>query len=260
MCGEASGIHFMVCRFIAIHMLSKEFLRYRAVEINRSENSDREKQRETNTKYSLSNADYFGRMPSITLCYSFDIGNNQFMYLIPYTSFYNFLVYHLPQALYNYPDLFGTKNAIDVISALYGVSGYDKIGSIDDYQYSLIDNAYYYFLLRNANVRLSNKIFRLDLFRHILHNDKNGHDFDGGLMHAYRHCSWNGMKLSSDKGEAALNYLWDLPLFVGKAILTDNESEQKSSTTFEDDGRVWQIKYHIDPDTKVYYLKTAFAK
>lgn len=84
-------------------------------------------------------------------------------------------------------------------------------------------------------------------------------DFDGGLMHAYRHCSWNRMKLSSSKGDITLNSLWDFPLFIGTAILTDNDSEQKFSTTFEDDGRVWQRKYHIDPDTKVYYLKTAFA-
>ena len=238
----------------------KEFLRYRVCEINRSENIDREKQREENTKYRLPNADSFGWMPAITLCYSFDIGNNQVMYLIPYLSFYNFLVYHLPQALYNHPHLFGTKDAKDVISAVYGVSGYDKIGSIDDYQHSLIDNACCYFLLRNASGELSNKIFRLDLFRHILSNDMNGHDFDGGLMHAYRHCSWNNLKLSSGNGEAELSCLWDLPLFIGKAILTDNESEQKSSTTFEYDGRVWQIKYHIDTDTKVYYLKTAFAK
>lgn len=238
----------------------KEFLWHQVCEINRSENIDREKQREENTKYSLPNADSFGWMPAITLCYSFDIGNNQIMYMIPYLPFYNYLVYHLPQALYNFPDLFGTQNAKDVISALYGVSGCDKIGSIDDYQHSLIDNACCYFLLRKASGELSNKTFRLDLFRHILPNDKNSHDFDGGLMHAYRHFSWNGMKLSSGNGESELNHLWDLPLFIGKAILTDDESGQKCSTTFEDNGRVWQIKYHIDPDTKVYYLKTAFAK
>lgn len=182
------------------------------------------------------------------------------MYMIPYLPFYNSLVYHLPQALYDYPDLFGTKNAEDVVSALYSASGYDKLGNIDGYQQSLIDNGCSYFLLRNANGEFGNKIFRLDLFRHILPNDRNGRDFDGGLMHAYRHCSWNGMKLSSGNGEAELNYLWDLPLFIGKAILTDDESGQKGSTTFEEDGRVWQINYHIDPNTKVYYLKTAFAK
>ena len=167
----------------------KEFLRHRVCEINRSENIDREKQREENTKYRLPNAGSFGWMPAITLCYSFDIGNNQVMYLIPYLSFYKFLVYHLPQALYNHPHLFGTKDAKDVISAVHSVSGYDKIGSIDDYQHSLIDNACCYFLLRNASGELSNKIFRLDLFRHILPNEKNVHDFDGGLMHAYRHSS-----------------------------------------------------------------------
>lgn len=198
-------------------------------------------------------------MPAITLCYSFDIGNKQIMYMIPYLPFYNFLVYHLPKALYNYPNLFGTKDAKDVISAVYRVSGYDKIGSIEDYQQSLIDNAYCYFLLREVNGELNDKILRLDLFRYIILNDRNVYDFVGGLMHAYRHCSWNGMKLSSGNGETELNYLWDLPLFIGKAILTDSESELKYSTIFEEDGRVWQINYHIDPDTKVYYLKTAFA-
>ena len=146
----------------------KGFLRHRVCEINHSENNDREKQREENTKYSLPNADSFGWMPAITLCYSFDIGNKQIMYMIPYLPFYNFLVYHLPKALYNYPNLFGTKDAKDVISAVYRVSGYDKIGSIEDYQQSLIDNAYCYFLLREVNGELKNKIFRLDLFRQIL--------------------------------------------------------------------------------------------
>lgn len=238
----------------------KEFLRHRVCEINRSENFDRKEQREKNTNYSLPNADSFGWMPAITICYSFDIGSNQIMYIIPYLPFYNFLVYHLPQALYIYPELFGTKDAKDIISALFSVSGYDKIGSIDDYQHFLIDNANCYFLLRNANGELNNKIFRLDLFRYIISNNRNVYDFVGGLMHAYRHCSWNGMKLSSGNGETELNYLWDLPLFIGKAILTDSASEQKCSTDFEEDGRVWQINYHIDPDTKVYYLKTAFAK
>ena len=182
------------------------------------------------------------------------------MYMIPFLPFYNSLVYHLPQALYNHPDLFGTKNAKDVISALYAVSGYDKIGCADDYQHSLINNACCYFLLRKASGELSNKIFRLDLFRHILPNDKNGHDFDGGLMHAYRHCSWNRMKLSSGNGETELSSLWDLPLMIGKAILIDNDSETKSSTIFADEERTWHIHYHIDSDTKVYYLKTAFVK
>lgn len=46
----------------------KDFLRHRVCEINRSENIDREKQREKKTKYSLPIADSFGWMPAITLC------------------------------------------------------------------------------------------------------------------------------------------------------------------------------------------------
>ncbi|MEE3383725.1 MAG: hypothetical protein VZR36_01400 [Prevotella sp.] len=238
----------------------KEFLRHRVCEINRSENNDREKQRMGNTKYSLPNADSFGWMPAITICYSFDIGDKQTIYMIPFLSFYRYLSEFLPQAIYNCPDLFGTKDAKDVIAALYSVSRYDQIGDINDYQQYLIDNAYCYFLLRESNGILSSKLLRLDLFRHILHNNRNGYDFNGGLMHAYRHCSWKSYKLSSGNGESELNHLWDLPFFIGKAILTDNESEHKSSTALEENGRIWQIKYHIDPETGVYYLRTAFAK
>ncbi len=238
----------------------KEFLRHRVCEINHSDNYDRENQRERNTKYSLPNATAFGWMPAITICYSFDIGNKQIVYMIPFLAFYRYLTEFLPQALYNCPDLFGTKDAKDVITALYSVSEYDKIGDINEYQQYLIDKAYCYFLLRDSDGKLCNKLFRLDLFRHILPNDKNGYDFDGGLMHAFRHCSWNNMKLSSGNGESELNNLWDLPLMIGKAILIDKDSDTKSSTIFADDGRTWYIHYHIDPDTKVYYLKTAFAK
>lgn len=238
----------------------KDFLQHRVRNINHSENIDREKQREENSKYSLPNADSFGWMPAITLCFSFDIGNNQILYMIPYLPFYNFLSFILPQAQKKYANLFGTNDAKDVITAVYSVSGYDKIGSIDDYQHYLIDNAYCYFLLRNSSGKLSDKLLRLDLFRHILLNDKNNHDFTGGLMHAYRHCSRNGMRLSSGKGESELNSLWDLPLFISKAILTDNKSGVNNSTSFEENGRIWQIKYHVDSETSVYYLKTAFAK
>lgn len=76
----------------------KDFLQHRVRNINHSENIDREKQREENSKYSLPNADSFGWMPAITLCFSFDIGNNQILYMIPYLPFYNFLSFILPQA------------------------------------------------------------------------------------------------------------------------------------------------------------------
>lgn len=194
----------------------KEFLRYRVCEINHSENINRKKQREENTKYSLPNADFFGWMPAITICYSFDIGNKQIMYMIPFLPFYRYLTFILPQALFNYPDFFGTKDAQDVIDALYSVSGYDKIGDVKEYQQYLIDNACCYFLLRDSDDKLCNKVFRLDLFRHILPSGKNGYDFDGGLMHAYRHCSWASMKLSSGNGETELSSLWDLPLMKVK--------------------------------------------
>ena len=238
----------------------KEFLRHRVCEINQSENIDRENLRKRSSKYSHPNANAFGWMPAINICYSFDIGNKQIMYMIPFLPFYHFLTNFLPQALNKRPNLFGTEDAKDVIDALYSVSGYDKTGNINEYQQFLIDNAYCYFLLRDGDGKLCDKLFRLDLFRHILANNKRGYDFNGGLMHAFRHCSWNSMKLSSGNGESKLNNLWDLPLIIGKAILTDKDSNTKSSTIFTDDGRTWHIHYHIDPDTNVYYLKTAFVK
>ena len=237
----------------------KDYFRDIVRVINKSENLDRKRQREMESKYSLPDANSFGWMPAINLCYSFEIENNQIMYLIPFLPFYNFLSLILPQALLKCRNLFGTKDAMDVLSALYSVSGYEKIGSIDDYKLFLINNAYCYFILRNEKGSLCNKVFRLDLFRHILPNKENGYDFDGGLMHAYRHCSWKGYKLSTGNGESELNSLWELPLMIGKAILLDNNVDNNMSTVYKDEDREWQIAYHIDPDTKVYYLKTAFT-
>lgn len=245
------------------HAEIKEFLQYRVIGINQSENLDRRKQREKKSKYSQPDANSFGWIPALTFCYSFDIGNGQILYMIPFLPFYNFLKCHLPQALYRHSDSFGTGNAEDVILATYDISRYSEIGSIDDYKQSLIDNAHCYFLLRNTSGEISNRIFRLDLFRHILPNDKKSCDFEGGLMHAFCHCSWKGMKLSSGNGEIELDRVWDLSVMLGKAILTDSNTvgqTGKVKTTFDDGDQVWQISYHIDPDTRVRYLITAFAK
>ncbi|MBO5602218.1 MAG: hypothetical protein J5957_06410 [Prevotella sp.] len=237
----------------------KEFLKHKVCEIFQSENIDRENSRSKNTKYKLPNASSFGWMPAISLCKSIIINNNQIMYIIPYLSFYNFLNNHLPSAIKKYPELFGTANAKDVISAVYNTSGYNKIGTIDDYQHLLINNAYCYFVLRDKCGTLCDKLFRLDLFRHIIPNKINGYDFVGGIMHAYNHCSMNSIQLSAGKGETNLNDIWDLPIILGKALFVNNITEHNLSTMFKEGNRLWKITYHIDPITKVYYLKTAFA-
>ena len=118
-------------------------------------------------------------------------GDKQRMYMLSFLPFYSFLSEFLPQALCDCLDLFGTKDAKYIISAPYSVSGHEKIGGINEYQQFLIDNAYCYFLLRNNDGILINKLFRLDLFRQILQNGKNGFDFNEGLMHVYRHCLRN---------------------------------------------------------------------
>lgn len=238
----------------------KDFLRPHVLEINKSENADRQRERIKKSKYSLPNADAFGWMPAKNICYSVDVGANRKMYVIPFLSFHTFLLNILPNALQAYPNLFSTGNAHDVMSAIYKVSLYEKMGNINEYQQYLIDYAYCYFLLRDKSGELCNRIFRLDLFRHILPKEGKNYEFNGGLMHAFSHCSFNGIGLSSGKGGVALKNLWELPLLLGKAILLDKGSGKESEIIFKEGNRTWQINYHIDPDTKVYYLKTAFVK
>lgn len=209
----------------------KDFLNRRVHDINITENLHREKNRKEKTKYALPNAESYGWMPSISICYSFNIDGHNTMYMIPFLSFYRYLSEFLPLALNKHPGLFGTKNAEDVISALYDVSGYDTIGNINAYKQYLIDNAYCYFLLRNEKKQISDKVFRLDLFRYILPNNNNSWDFTGGLMHAYCHCSLEGKKLSSGNGETIMNDLWELPIILGKAILLDENSNNDLLST-----------------------------
>lgn len=156
--------------------------------------------------------------------------------------------------------MFGTGDARDVLSALYNVSGYQQFGALDKYRQLLIDGYSCYFLLREADGRLSKKVFRLDLFRHILpsKDQPDKYDFIGGIMHAFKHCSWRGMKLSYGNGEIELDSPCELPILLGEAILCNTEN--KKMILFEGERDSWKIMYHIDPETGIYYLTTAFVK
>jgi len=238
----------------------KEFLRQRVCDINSSENSDREVQREKETKYSLPNdVASFSWMPHIELCSSKNVAIKQILYIIPSLQFHTFLNYILPKAIRNFASMFGTGDAKDVLSALYSVSNY-QFGDINDYQRILRDDNCCYFLLREADGKLSEKLFRLDLFRHILPSKEqpDKYDFIGGLMHAYRHCSWRNMKLSCGNGEIELNSLWDVPVLLGEVILCSTEN--KRTISYKRENETWKIEYFIDPETGIYYLTTAFVE
>ncbi len=229
------------------------------VKINRSENSNREFQRKNNTKYGHPDINYFAGMSNIKICRSLKIEENLIMYIVPSLSFHNFLNIFLPKAIEKYPNLFGTGNAKDVLYALYQVSEYDSIGDIERYTQFLIDTPCCYFLLRKKNGALSRKVFRLDLFRHVLLDKKTKlYEFVGGIMHSFRHCSWRGMKLSHGNGEIELNNIWDLPFFLGKTILLNTILDSETPINVIFCNKKWNIVYFYDDKTEIYYLKTAF--
>lgn len=238
----------------------KEFLKEHVCYINSSENSYRNREREKESEFSYPDVNSFGWMPAIDLCYSRDVGNNQILYILPFLSFHTFLTKILPHAVRSHQTMFGTGDARDVLSALYNVSGYQSFGDINEYERLLRDDNCCYFLLKGADGKLIEKLLRIDLFRHILPSEEqpDKYDFIGGLMHTFKHCSWRGMRLSYGNGEIELNSPWELPILLGEAILCD--SENKKMILFEGERDSWKIMYHIDPETGIYYLTTAFVK
>ena len=205
----------------------KEFLQKHVCKINTSENNDRKKERKKGSEYGYPDVNSFGWMPAIGLCRSKDVGNKRILYILPFLPFHTFLTSILPRAIRSEANMFGTRDARDVLSALYNVSGYQQFGSLDEYRQLLIDDYCCYFLLRETDGRLSKKVFRLDLFRHLSpsKDQPDKYDFIGGLMHAFKHSSWKGQELSYGNGEIELNSPWELPILLGEAILCNTENK-----------------------------------
>ncbi len=166
----------------------------------------------------------------------------------------------LMDATYHYPQLFGTGDAYDVIDAVNKINPqFDSVERMGEY---LKDEQFALFI-ENNNGKIENRILRLDLFRQL---DKipttTKHEFTGGIMHALRHFSFNGVPLSTGKQIHNLTHTSDI-IFILLETFFLGKGEFTNDTTYVcyydyDEKYNLKVVYYYEPKTEVYFLKSIY--
>lgn len=172
-------------------------------------------------------------------------------------------------AVRNYPEKFGTGNAIDVVEALYFSAKETMLGLYENYKgrlsdfESLIRTAHAYIVDYTDSV-LSEKILRLDLFRFLQKKSDSPDklDFIGGLLHSFRHISVSGINLSSgnEKNVEIYHPIRIVDYIIKAFFFEDLEKGREeniftSFIKFDDKYNLFFVFYH-EYNSDVYFLKT----
>lgn len=184
-------------------------------------------------------------------------------YLVFNSTFLRIINNDLPNAIRLYSDKFGTGNACDVIAGLYLVSGFPPFYSANEYGEFLSNKPCY--VVYNINGEFYNNILRIDLFRHLrpAKNAKNNEmEFIGGLFHALKHFSMNGVNLSTGKD---INDTFDVShvvYLIAMAFRLKYEEERGYGAEQElyQKEKVLQYGFYKEEESGVFFLKTCHLK
>lgn len=197
---------------------------------------------------------------SIANCFSCKINNTNCFFLFN-DSFQNGVLGKIDKSNEKYPEKYGTKNAHDVIDALYNV--WDTFLSKDEFVVYLQKFACCYILYENPNTLYD--ILRIDLFRRLDCNkeDTSKSDFTGGLLHSLKHFSKNGHNLSTGSEKNDISNLLDVLNMIASSFLDRKErcreNRKKDYVSYQECNGKWLcFSFYKEETTGVYFLNTCF--
>ncbi len=166
----------------------------------------------------------------------------------------------LLEATRQHPELFGTNNPYDVIEAVYRVN---PTGELDKFA-KFLESEKFCYVLEKSNGQFDERILRLDLFRHIKPNNADGHDFVGGLLHAYRHFSVDGVPLSSGTEINDIADPTQLIIQICIAFFSVNGMIRKSKnySAFLEISNKYNVRFEFffEVEIGVYFLNSAWKE
>ena len=203
------------------------------------------------------------RIPSLDNIISKQIGQNKYHYYFT-NIFYGLIAENvLIDAAEKYTKLFGTGNSEDIIKALNlirpGFCSDDSIYREEQFCYVIEEDLFGE--LNESNV-LKIQLFR---FQDLQTNTTSCKEFTGGLFHAFKHFSFNGINLSISKNtEYNLDYypsyfISDInnAFFNSKLILTKDKNG-KEGLLGKFNNIDFLFFYDKNIDLGVYFLTTAY--
>lgn len=166
---------------------------------------------------------------------------------------------HIVKAQKKYPQLFGTGNAKNVIKAIYNVEKTLQLNWFSDF----LRKEQFAYIFEYKNQNDFDKVLRIDLFRRLDKNCLNKYDFTGGIMHAFKHFSIDGINLSTGKDINNLQNPEELLIKATKAFFI-NKLEAKGEKKFDtydkiDEKYSLKFSFFFEPKTNnIYHLNTVF--
>lgn len=165
---------------------------------------------------------------------------------------------HWIQACKYFAPCFGTGNANDVINGIYQI---EQLGNLESFTSFLKDEQFCIAIQVKDDVIL-NDVLRIDLFRRIEQNENGGYDFTGGLFHAAKHFSYNGIPLSTSSEindvvniHQLINLILDAFYFYPKQHRTRQNFEVIRDF---DENYNLVCGFYFEAYTGVYFLNTVY--
>lgn len=177
-------------------------------------------------------------------------------FIISSRVFYYIIEEVLVEACQKFSSAFGIYRTDTILQALYNIEPPVPFNDFADF----LKNEQFAWIIELTNNTINPQILRVDLFRQINSNGSNKSDFTGGLFHAFKHFSYNGIPLSTHPEKNDLvhpkdiyNYLIDAfffhPLvFIGGDKYTSAISyNEKYSLLFH---------FYLESITKTYFISS----
>lgn len=191
----------------------------------------------------------------INVYLKFEIGERKF-YVIQANVFKAMIDAIYMKAFMEYPQKFGTGDAIDVIEALYNVEPMSDL----EWFIGFLQREEFAYVIEGVGLEIIDKILRIDLFRKLDINETGQMEFTGGLFHALKHFSIGGKNLSTGKDVHDIAHPIEVLILAIRAFFISEgrfETSTKLISTIElDDKYVLKFVFYLEEKTGVYFIRT----
>lgn len=163
---------------------------------------------------------------------------------------------YLQKAQKQYPEKFGTGNAIDVITAIYNLEPTFDLNRFVGF----LQNEQFAYVIESKDGEITDKILRIDLFRKLDENEKGYKEFTGGIFHSFKHFSVDNVNLSTGQDIHNIQCPEELLHLAAEAffIAESNHENPKKLVSFVnlDDKYNLKFVFYFEVNTQVYFIKT----
>ena len=192
--------------------------------------------------------------------YEIVVENRRFI-IIAKDVFFEIVHSVLIEASEKYPHLFGQNKAELVVEAIYNIYHDFNI----EYFTEFLKNNQFAWIVELKNDIVADKILRIELFRQIKPQKDSPEktEFIGGIFHAFKHFSYNGVPLSYNKEINNFDHPTEIFEYIIKAFFFENHEEEIInnkiyciSKTNLNERYDLRFVFYFEPATKIFFINS----